>query len=87
MTLLQKTLFSACIFTLTACALNDGPDKDIDPYKSFNRKVFRMNMIVDTDIIRPIALAYDKIVPDFIELRIRNIFDNMAQVTVISNDI
>jgi phospholipid-binding lipoprotein MlaA len=46
-----------------------------------------MNMVVDTHIIRPIALVYDSIVPDFIELRIRNIFDNMAQVTVISNDI
>lgn len=81
-------LLSLSIVLLASCSVpNTGPDKDIDPYKNYNQKVFAFNQQVDTYLTRPIATAYESVTPDFLEVGITNFFNNLGTITVIANDL
>ena len=69
----------------SSCSYNK--ESKIDPYESFNRKIFAFNSTVDKVIVRPVAKVYDEIVPDTVEKRVKNVFTNFGEVTVIGNDI
>jgi len=73
---------------LASCGVpNTGPDKDIDPYKAYNQKVFAFNQQVDTYVTRPIAITYEAVTPDMVELGITNFFSNIGSITTIANDL
>jgi phospholipid-binding lipoprotein MlaA len=73
---------------LTSCSTpNTGPDKDIDPHKAYNQKVFAFNQEVDHYITRPVAIAYEAITPDIVEVGISNVFSNIGMLTTIANDL
>ena len=69
----------------SSCSYN--AENKIDPYESFNRQVFAFNATVDKAVVRPVARVYDEIVPDSVEKRVKNVFTNFGEVTVIGNDI
>jgi len=48
-----------------------------DPYESFNRKVFVFNEEMDKRLLRPGAVAYKAILPDFVEKSISNFTNNL----------
>ena len=74
-------LLSLSIVLLASCSVpNTGPDKDIDPYKDYNQKVFAFNQGVDTYLTRPIATAYEAVTPDLIEVGITNFFNNLRTI-------
>ena len=72
---------------LTACAgtqsRNTDPEKD--PWEGFNRKVYAVNDGLDRVIVRPIAVGYDKIMPDPFQRGVGNFYRNLdAPVTLLS---
>jgi phospholipid-binding lipoprotein MlaA len=72
---------------LTACAgtqsRNTDPEKD--PWEGFNRKVYAFNDGLDRVIVRPIAVGYDKIMPDPFQRGVGNFYRNLdAPVTLLS---
>jgi|GEM_PF-5983709 len=58
-----------------------------DPHEKFNRKVFKFNKKVDEKIAKPVAKTYRKIVPSELRKVIRNIFNHVDDLFVISNNI
>ena len=50
--------------------------EEYDPWESFNVAIFNFNRKVDKYLLKPVATAYDKVVPDEIELGIRRFFHN-----------
>ena len=61
---------------------NTDPEKD--PWEGFNRKVFAFNDGLDK-VARPIAVGYDKIMPDPFQRGVGNFFRNLdAPVTVVN---
>ena len=87
-----KSLFKgfalmACIL-VSSCSNNSNSfDSKIDPYKSFNKKMFSFNRIIDKNLIRPITNVYDFLIPNIIEARINTFFRNLDEIQVITNDI
>jgi phospholipid-binding lipoprotein MlaA len=75
----------ACLF-IASCATVSAPDQR-DPWESFNRSVYEFNDDFDRGIARPVAEAYKKILPDFIQTGISNFFSNLDDVVVLVNDI
>lgn len=51
-----------------------------DPYESFNRKMFVFNEEMDKRLLRPGAIAYKAILPDFVEKSISNVTNNVKDV-------
>ena len=71
---------------LSACAgtQNRHTDPINDPWEGFNRKVFAFNDGLDK-VVRPIAVGYDKVMPDPFQRGVGNFFRNLdAPVTLVS---
>jgi phospholipid-binding lipoprotein MlaA len=58
-----------------------------DPYEPFNRAMFNFNDFMDKAVMKPIAMAYNKIVPKPILKGISNIFFNIDTVPTFANDL
>ncbi|MGD8175348.1 MlaA family lipoprotein [Marinimicrobium sp. ARAG 43.8] len=51
-----------------------------DPWEGFNRKVHAFNMTTDRFFLRPIAVGYRYVTPDFMQTGVRNVFNNVKEV-------
>lgn len=86
------TLFLVCNLGLVlggcACLNTPEPEKEtIDPYESVNRAVFKFNQKADQFVIKPVATAYNKTLPDTVRSRVSNFFDNLRDITTSANDL
>jgi phospholipid-binding lipoprotein MlaA len=72
--------FVACCLMLTGCA-------SVDPFERVNRKIFAFNMALDKVVVRPVARAYEKVMPSFVVCRIENFFNNLDDLTNIANNV
>ncbi|GIX16446.1 MAG: hypothetical protein KatS3mg119_0632 [Rhodothalassiaceae bacterium] len=57
----------------------------IDPFESWNRRVFKVNMVLDRYLMRPVAWVYRTVLPDFLERMISNGFANAGMPLVFAN--
>lgn len=58
-----------------------------DPWEGVNRVVFNFNDKVDTYTLKPLAQGYQKVTPNFIEDGVSNVFSNLGDVVVLTNDL
>jgi phospholipid-binding lipoprotein MlaA len=73
--------FSACVTTPTA------EDENVDPWENMNRSIFNFNLIVDNNILEPIANGYDYITPKFIQNRLGDFFNNLDDIGNLFNSL
>jgi len=74
------------VLLLAGCAgtQSRNTDPENDPWEGFNRKVYAFNEGMDK-IARPIAVGYDKIMPDPLQRGVGNFFRNLdAPVTYVN---
>jgi phospholipid-binding lipoprotein MlaA len=65
-----------------------GEDFDLDPWESFNEKMFWFNReIVDRFVLKPIATGWDFVLPNQVQQGVHNIFDNLAVVKRVVNNL
>lgn len=57
-----------------------GAEEAIDPWESMNRKTYRFNDFADRKLVKPIARAYQKVLPDPIRRSIGNVYGNLGDV-------
>lgn len=70
---------------LQACAA--VPYKDPrDPMESWNRSVFSFNDSVDRAVVKPVASAYQKVLPHWVRTGIGNFFTNLDDVWSMVNN-
>ena len=65
---------------LSGCAIFRGPGagQKLDPWESWNRKVFSFNESLDKAVLKPVATAYSEIVPAPIRQGVGNFFGNIG---------
>ncbi|MGE5816965.1 MAG: VacJ family lipoprotein [Deltaproteobacteria bacterium] len=62
-------------------------DFEQDPFESFNEKMFWFNReVLDRYILKPVATAWDFVLPDPVQKGIHNVFDNLAVVRRVVNN-
>jgi phospholipid-binding lipoprotein MlaA len=84
---MKKGFFFTCLSALVfSGCIHRCPNPD-DPLEAFNRQVFKMNMAFDATVLKPPAELYLKIFPAPIRAGINNVFDNVAMLPTIANDI
>lgn len=72
---------------VAAAAPASGEDFDQDPWEGFNETMFNFNReILDRFLLKPIATAWDFILPDFVQRGFHNMFDNIKVVRRVVNN-
>ncbi len=51
-----------------------------DPWENWNRKVYAFNDALDTAVLKPVAEAYRKVLPELVRTGISNVFGNIGDV-------
>ena len=66
---------------LSACATvpADSGSDPRDPIESFNRQVFEFNEVVDRAVLKPVAQAYEFVLPEPVRDCVSNIFSNFRE--------
>ena len=72
--------------TLSA-APGDAMDEEYDPWESFNENMFEFNRRLDRYILKPVATAYNTVIPDRVQVMIANGFDNIQFVPRMMNSL
>lgn len=68
------------VAVLTGCATVPGgaPPSKEDPWENFNRKVYSFNEAVDEAVLKPVATAYRKVVPQLVRTGVSNVLGNVG---------
>lgn len=74
--LLRTALAALPLFSAGGCAT--APGAPSDPFEDFNRSVFSFNEAVDNAVLKPVATAYQKVVPQFVRTSVDNFFANLG---------
>lgn len=84
---LRLASVSAVVVLFTACATVPGapPPPKEDPWENFNRKVYNFNEAVDTAVLKPVAEAYRKVVPQLVRTGVSNVLGNVGDVWSAAN--
>ena len=69
---------------LTGCA---GARNPSDPIEPVNRSIYRFNDTVDKAVIKPVAQAYDAVMPTPARTMVNNFISNLDDVLVTINDL
>lgn len=56
-----------------------------DPYEGLNRRVFAFNDKLDTEVLKPVAQAYQKLVPEMARTGVTNVLGNFGDVWSVFN--
>jgi phospholipid-binding lipoprotein MlaA len=59
----------------------------VDPLEPYNRAMFSINDALDKAVLKPIAIAYQKVVPETGRRMIGNVFSNIGDVWVSVNNL
>jgi phospholipid-binding lipoprotein MlaA len=56
-----------------------------DPWEGMNRRIYRFNYYFDKYIFLPVVNGYQFITPDFVEAGVSNFFDNLTEISNLTN--
>jgi len=83
-----NTLVRYCIvfvaLALAGCATSTKNPQD--PMEDYNRTIFNFNDKVDQVALKPVATAYKKVVPEFMQTGVGNFFGNISDVSTALNN-
>jgi phospholipid-binding lipoprotein MlaA len=71
--------------TVTTQAI--AADDTNDPFEGTNRFFFDVNQILDELLLRPVAVGYRAVVPDFARDGVRNFMNNLNSPVIFANDL
>jgi phospholipid-binding lipoprotein MlaA len=64
-----------------------GDDFEWDPWEPFNERMFRFNReVLDRFVLKPVATAWDFVLPNQVQRGVHNVFDNLAVVRRVVNN-
>ncbi|MGH7834927.1 MAG: MlaA family lipoprotein [Candidatus Binatia bacterium] len=79
---------SVVFATKAADATESSEDMaELDPWEPFNESMFSFNREVDRFVLKPIATAWDAILPDPVQRSISNAIDNLDVVRRLTNNL
>ncbi|MCH8530509.1 MAG: VacJ family lipoprotein [Saccharospirillum sp.] len=58
-----------------------------DPFERVNRATYRVNIVLDEMVLKPVSVTYTQLTPDPVERGVRNFFNNVGEVRNITNNL
>jgi phospholipid-binding lipoprotein MlaA len=68
-------------------AVEPAETEEYDPWEPFNERMFEFNRRLDRYVLKPVATAYNTVVPDRVQIMLSNGLDNIAFVPRMMNSI
>lgn len=84
---MRRTLPLLLLLSLLAGCASRGAATAGDPLERLNREVFDVNVILDDNVIRPIAVGYRRAVPSYARTRIRLVLSNLQEPRILINNL
>jgi phospholipid-binding lipoprotein MlaA len=84
---LSRPIFLLLLISLPLQAQVQEIGRNTDPFESINRPMFALNDGLDTFLIRPLAVGYDFILPNFAKRGMGNFFANMYDANAAVNSV
>jgi phospholipid-binding lipoprotein MlaA len=84
---MKEALAAIALCLVAGCATVSGPPNPKDPWESYNRGMFQVNDTLDQAVLKPVAEAYVKVVPEFAQEGVNNFFGNLADLGTGINNI
>ncbi len=75
------------VLLMTGCATSGSPVEQNDPFERFNRAVLEFNIESDRILLKPVAEAYDHLLPKPVKTGVNNFFSNLWEPMTIANDL
>lgn len=72
---------------LAGCATTRAAPSDSDPWERMNRGTFAFNDAIDRAVLKPVARAYRRYVPQFMRTGVTNFLSNLAYTTTLANNV
>ena len=79
-----KATAALLCFSFTGCAFAQNIDND--PYQTFNRHVYSFNDFFDRILFKPVARAYQAVLPSPARTGVTNFFNNIDLIPTVFND-
>lgn len=83
-------MFALMMITPVAAVAQDHDEQEWhnpDPWEPVNRVVFRFNDTLDTYALKPVAKGYDRVMPQFLNDGITNVFSNLGEPKNLVNNV
>ena len=80
-------LLAGMFLLLNGCASTQYVESERDPWQGFNRAMYGFNDGLDRAILKPAAQGYKAVAPDFVEMGVRNFFENIDDISVAVNNL
>lgn len=77
---LNRNAFLALFFLCLSPLAQAQQYEDIDPLEGINRDIYAFNSAADRNVIKPIARAYQWVMPDVAERGVDRFFDNLQEL-------
>ncbi len=78
----QSSLFEDPFAEEASNGANEG-----DPWEKFNEKMFSFNRGVDRWFLKPVATGYDFVLPDVVQIGVRNVISNIDVIRRLVNNL
>ena len=75
------------LLMLAAGCATTGGGNPRDPYEPFNRSVYEFNDTIDRYALKPVAQAYEKVVPEPLQLMVGSFFANLDDLYTGANNL
>lgn len=82
---LRRLLTASVVLALAGCA--SAPATRSDPLEPMNRAVFTFNEAVDDAVLKPVATAYQRFVPELVRTGVDNVFANIGDLWSAANQL
>jgi phospholipid-binding lipoprotein MlaA len=79
-----SALAAAGVLLLTPAIAQNDPR---DPYENFNRAMFSFNEGLDKAVMKPVATAYEAVLPTPVRASVSNFYGNIADVFIAVNNL
>jgi phospholipid-binding lipoprotein MlaA len=82
-----KALSIALCALLAGCATTQRAPSPQDPWEGMNRATWEFNQVVDRGLVKPVAKAYVRFVPQFARTGVNNFLTNLGYTTTLVNNV
>jgi len=80
-----RSVLAACLLLLVGALSGCAHTNTRDPLEPLNRGIFAFNDAVDNVVVKPVAMGYRAVLPQFVRTGVSNFFSNLDDITVIVN--
>lgn len=83
---LGRAMLALCLAVLLSGCATTGKDPR-DPWEDYNRQITEFNLVLDENVLEPVAKGYQAVFPGVVRAGVNNFFGNLSDVWSTANNL